>query len=108
MVGRIRNITRSQLLTALVAAASTFACTHEASAGAWLFRRSYFSHVLPPDVAATYPQPESRSAYRRAIPSPHPSFSIRGGYRHNTINIRGAGGSRDYTVEREYWFELNP
>ena len=89
MARHISNIAKRSIVTGLLAGSLAIVCTQDASAGTWMFRRSYYSHVLPPDVAANYPQPESRSAFRRAVPSPNPSFSVRGGYRYNTINIRG-------------------
>ncbi|MCA9117096.1 MAG: hypothetical protein KDA79_18620 [Planctomycetaceae bacterium] len=77
----------------------------EAEAGHWSFRRSYFSHDLPPAVARHYPAPESRSAYRRPYVHTTPEFSIRGGYRNNFIFMR-SGLSTDVTVVREDWYQL--
>jgi len=69
----------------------------------WMFRRSYYSHQLPPDVAATSPKPESRSAYRRAVVPP--GIAVRGGYRWNRIFLR-SGQSTDTTIIREGWVQF--
>jgi hypothetical protein len=78
-----------------------------ASAEDWMFRRSYFSHALPPEVAAQYPRPESRSAYRPAVVSYGPGFAIRGGTRINRIFMR-SGQSTDLTIIRQDWFDVRP
>jgi hypothetical protein len=72
-----------------------------------MFRRSYFSHEVPPDLAKTMPRPTSRSAYRRAMIHTSPGFAIRGGYRFNTIIMR-SGNSTDVTVTRENWYNIRP
>src|ERR1700680_3172175 len=69
----------------------------------WMFRRSYFSHVLPPEIQARYPVPESRSAYRRPIVNLSPGFGVRGVYRYNPIEIYD-GRSTDVTIYRQFWF----
>ncbi len=73
----------------------------------WMFRRSYFSHTLPEGVKIDYPRPDSRSAYRRAYVGANPGFSIRGGYRFNTVRLQ-AGNSVDTTIIRDSWFEIQP
>ncbi len=73
----------------------------------WMFRRSYFSHEIPEELADKYPRPKSRSAYRRAFARNDTGFSIRGGYRINRIQLR-SGTSTDITVIREDWFNVNP
>ena len=67
-----------------------------------MFRRSYYSHELPPSVAARYPRPRSRSAYR--IPYARGAgFAVRGGYRLNRIYLQ-SGNSTDTTYIYENWF----
>jgi hypothetical protein len=87
--------------------ASLIAGAAETDAADWMFRRSYFSHHLPPEVAQHYPRPHSRSAYRPAVAGTTPGVSLRGGYRYNRIFL-GSGGSTDTTIYREDWFEFEP
>jgi len=104
--GRSRLLAR--LCVAFVAAAtlSGFA-SGSASAGdeSWVFRRSYFSHVLPPAVQARYPIPESRSAYRLPLVDVYPGFSIQGVQRYNTILL---DNGNDVTLYRQFWFQAKP
>jgi hypothetical protein len=80
-----------------------------ASAGDnWVFRHSYFSHVLPPDVQSKYPVPESRSAYRLPLVDLSPSIAVQGIYRYNTINIYDGAGSYDTTIYGQYWIQAKP
>jgi hypothetical protein len=80
-----------------------------ASAGDdWVFRRSYFSHVLPPEVQARYPVPESRSAYRLPLVDLYPGIAVQGIYRYNTINIYDGAGSMDTTIYGQYWLQAKP
>jgi hypothetical protein len=73
----------------------------------WMFRRSYFSHVLPPEIQARYPVPESRSAYRRPLVNLSPGFGVRGSYRYNPIEIFD-GTSTDVEIYRQFWFQTEP
>src|SRR5579859_1952128 len=73
----------------------------------WMFRRSYFSHVLPPEIQARYPVPESRSAYRRPLVNLAPGFGVRGSYRYNPIEIFD-GRSTDIEIYRQFWFQTEP
>jgi hypothetical protein len=73
----------------------------------WMFRRSYFSHVLPPQIQARYPVPESRSAYRRPLVNLSPGFGVRGSYRYNPIEIYD-GRSTDIEIYRSFWFQTEP
>lgn len=97
-----------QMATALVVCQLlSSVAPREAAADEWMFRRSYYSHTLPPEVRQAYPTPESRSAYRRAYVGLQPGFAVRGGYRYNTTRLR-SGSSVDTTITRENWFQLWP
>ncbi|MEX0702534.1 MAG: hypothetical protein WD069_10610 [Planctomycetales bacterium] len=89
------------LAFAIEAAAST------ARAANWMFEPSYYSHELPPEVAAEHPRPISRSAYRRAWAATQPGFAIRGAWRYNRVQIR-SGSSTDTLIIREDWFNERP
>jgi hypothetical protein len=71
----------------------------------WVFRRSYFSHVLPPEVQANYPVPVSRSAYRR--PYLYPGFAVKSTYRYNPIEIFD-GRTTDLTIYRDFSIQFEP
>jgi hypothetical protein len=71
----------------------------------WVFRRSYFSHVLPPEVQARYPVPESRSAYRLPLVDVYPGFAVQGVQRYNTILL---DQGRDVTIYRQFWLQYKP
>lgn len=91
-----------------------------AEGGDWMYRRSWFSHEpamsqefaapgaphgmtsLPPHML-----PQTRSAYRPAIPQRGPGFSIRGKYRFNFYRLFN-GRSYDTTVFREFSIEESP
>jgi hypothetical protein len=73
----------------------------------WMFRHSYFSHVLPPEIQARYPVPESRSAYRRPLVNLAPGYGVRGVYRYNPIEIYD-GRSTDVEIYRQFWFQTEP
>ena len=73
----------------------------------WMFRRSYFSHDIPPELAGVYPLPVSQSAYRPAIVSPYPGFAINGARRFNRVLIQN-GNSLDYTILRSDSFRIQP
>jgi len=81
--------------------------TASASDESWVFRRSYFSHVLPPEVQAKYPVPESRSAYRRPLVHVYPGFAVDSVYRYNPITIFN-GSSTDTTIYRQFWVQEQP
>lgn len=80
-------------------------------AGEWMFRRSYFSHALPPGfppgAPPPYPVPLSRSAYRPAIIATTPGFSVRGGHRFGHVFL-GTGGTFDVQTFHHDWFETQP
>lgn len=69
----------------------------------WMFRRSYYSHVLPEPVPPGYPQPVSRSAYRGAYY--RDGFGVRTTYRVNNHVIQN-GNRVDWTFYREGWVEF--
>ena len=98
-------------LTATLAVVAGLTCVPLSRASAdeqgWMFRRSYFSHVLPPQIQARYPVPESRSAYRRPYVNLSPGFGVRGSYRYNPIMIYD-GQSTDVEIYRQFWFQTEP
>lgn len=80
--------------------------TSSASAEDWMFRRSYYSHVLPEGLPPNYPQPVSRSAYR--IARYREGFGVSTGFRVNNYVIQN-GNRVDHTFYREGWVEfMNP
>lgn len=72
-----------------------------------MFRRSYYSHDLPPEHVERFPPPSRRTAYRPAFKGITPGFAIRGAYRYNRIQL-GQGRNSDVTIYRQNWFELEP
>src|SRR5580704_9822609 len=93
---------------ALALAAGLFASgSASADEQGWMYRRSYFSHVLPPQIQARYPVPEGRSAYRRPLVNLAPGFGVRGSYRYNPIEIFD-GRSTDVEIYRSFWFQTEP
>ncbi|MEX0725239.1 MAG: hypothetical protein WD065_03160 [Planctomycetaceae bacterium] len=79
----------------------------KAHAEDWMFRRSYYSHVVPGERPNPADVPEIRSAYRRAYVNTQPGFAVRGVYRINRINV-WSGNSNDTTYVREGWFNERP
>ena len=104
--GRSRFSARLCAALLAVIALCAFA-NRSASAGdeSWMFRRSYFSHVLPPEIQARYPIPESRSAYRLPLVDVYPGFSVQGVQRYNTILL---DNGNDVTLYRQFWFQVKP
>jgi hypothetical protein len=74
----------------------------------WVFRRSYFSHVLPPQIQARYPVPESRSAYRLPLVDTYPGVSVQGVQRYNTIILGYGPNGSDTTIYRQFWLQVKP
>jgi hypothetical protein len=111
MIGRTRKLASSARVTAVLAVAIAICHGATGSAAAddqgWMFRRSYFSHVLPPEIQARYPVPESRSAYRRPLVNLSPGYGVRGSYRYNPIEIFD-GRSTDVEIYRQFWFQTEP
>lgn len=104
----IRTI-RTRLLPAIAGLCiGAGVCASQNSAAAdMMFRRSYYSHAIPPEMEPFSPRPVSRSAYRPALVGTTPGFAIRGAHRFNTIYLR-SGLSTDVTIIREDWHELTP
>jgi hypothetical protein len=110
MQARTNKLAIRLTATAAVALASGLFASGSASADdeqSWMYRRSYFSHVLPPQIQARYPVPESRSAYRRPYVNLSPGFGVRGSYRYNPIMIYD-GQSTDVEIYRQFWFQTEP
>ncbi len=76
-----------------------------AEAESWAFSRSYYSHELPPEVAARYPRPQSRSAYRVPELATTPGFAVRGSRRFNYVRLY-SGNSYDTTILRSDSFNV--
>ena len=85
--------------TWLIAAVVFLATAEPGDASDWMFRRSYYSHPIPPELAYKYPAPVSLSAYRPAIVGPYPGFSVQSIQRFNNVVIP-SGASLDYTLLR--------
>lgn len=100
-----KTIRRWLLIAFAVAAIAVLSKVESANAGDWIFRRSYYSHAVPPHLRARYPLPHSRSGYRRALIGTLPGFSVQGGYRINRIFLQ-SGNSSDLTIIREGWFRV--
>lgn len=97
-------------VTLLVAAGLSAIAASPASADdrGWIFRRSYFSHVLPPEIQARYPIPESRSAYRLPLVDIYPGVSVQGVQRYNTILLGNGQNGTDMTIYRQFWLQAKP
>ena len=76
-----------------------------AEAESWMFSRSYYSHELPPEVAARYPRPESRSVYRLPQLATTPGFALKGARRWNYVRMFN-GNSYDTTILRSDTFDI--
>lgn len=96
-----------RLIAILLFVVTTFCQSSSVQAESWAFRRSYFSHELPPEVAARYPQPISRSAYRDPVKNRYPGIYVRGGFRQNYIFQR-SGNSFDRTFINESYVDFLP
>ena len=92
-------------ITLFVALCLLFSSSN-ANAENWAFKRSYYSHEIPQQIAHQFPRPVSRSAYRLPIKSSQ-GIAIRGGYRYNHVYLR-SGNSVDHTVLWEGWFGVQP
>jgi len=82
-----------------IAVAVVALCQSHADASDWMFRRSYFSHPIPPELAYKSPAPVSLSAYRPAVVGPYPGFAVQSIQRFNNVVIP-SGASVDYTLLR--------
>lgn len=103
-----KRIAKSILLTAVACGAAGFSLSsQQVQAENWMYNRSYYSHQLPPEVAARYPRPQSRSAYRVPELATTPGFAIRGARRWNYVRLY-AGNSYDTTILRSDTFNVVP
>ena len=98
---------RTLVCLLFLSVASLAGVTSEAQAEHWMCRRSCYSHQMPPEVAARYPRPLSRTAYRPTFMRSGPGYTVRGGYRIKRLYLR-SGNSTDTTVYREDWFDVRP
>jgi len=73
----------------------------------WAFRRSYYTHQLPAQVAATVPMPISRSAYRIPTRPYNTGGTVRWSWRSNNIHL-GSGSNHDNQVLYERSVEYRP
>lgn len=86
----------------------------------WMFRQSWFSDApavayqgVGPEAGFAMPSlpphamPNSRSAYRPAIPQRGPGFAVRSKFRWNIYRLYN-GRSYDTTIFREFSFEETP
>lgn len=87
--------------------AMTVCLSAESFAEDWAFRRSYFTHQLSPEVAATVPMPTSRSAYRIPTRPYNTGGTVRWSWRSNHINL-GSGSNRDSQFLWERSVEFRP
>ncbi len=104
---KFTRLTRLAVTLAIALIAGLVANSSASADESWMYRRSYFSHVLPPQIQARYPVPESRSAYRRPYVNLSPGFGVRGSYRYNPIQIYD-GQSTDVEIYRQFWFQTEP
>ncbi|MCH9775487.1 MAG: hypothetical protein K0U90_03560 [Planctomycetes bacterium] len=100
-----RLVTKSIMLAILTGSACFSFGTTRAEAEGWMFTRSYYSHDLPPEVAARYPRPESRSAYRLPELATTPGFALKGARRWNYVRMFN-GNSFDTTILRSDTFDV--
>ena len=100
-----RLVTRSIFLSLLTGIAGLGFGTTRAEADNWMFNRSYYSHQLPPEIAAQYPRPQSRSAYRLPELATTPGFALKGARRWNYVRLYN-GNSYDNTILRSDSFDV--
>jgi hypothetical protein len=89
----------------ILTAVASLAAPSPADAGDWMFRRSYYSHNVGPNVLDD--AAPSRSAYREPWVGAHPRFAIRGGWRFNSFVLQNGTNSVDRTFFRENWYDVN-
>ncbi|QDT44382.1 hypothetical protein Pan241w_44910 [Gimesia alba] len=100
-----RLVTRSLFLSLLTGTVGLGFGISRAEAESWMFNRSYYSHQLPPEVAARYPRPQSRSAYRLPQLATTPGFALKGARRWNYVRLYN-GNSYDTTILRSDTFDV--
>jgi len=100
-----RLVVKSLMLAMLTGAMGLSFGNSRAEAEGWMFSRSYYSHDLPPEVAARYPRPESRSAYRLPQLATTPGFALKGARRWNYVRMFN-GNSYDTTILRSDTFDV--
>ncbi|WP_339727304.1 hypothetical protein [uncultured Gimesia sp.] len=100
-----RLVTRSIFLSLLTGTVGLGFGGYRAEAESWMFNRSYYSHELPPEVAARYPRPESRSAYRLPQLATTPGFALKGARRWNYVRMYNGSGY-DTTILRSDTFDV--
>lgn len=99
------TVTKLVMLAILTGSLSFGFGNTRAEAEGWMFNRSYYSHDLPPEVAARYPRPESRSAYRLPQLATTPGFALKGARRWNYVRMFN-GNSYDTTILRSDTFDV--
>ena len=105
----IRRLAANSILLIVVASgAAGFGLNpQQVRSESWMYNRSYYSHQLPPEVAARYPRPQSRSAYRVPELATTPGFALRGARRWNYVRLY-SGNSYDTTIFRSDTFNVVP
>jgi hypothetical protein len=105
MKNRLQNVKPWLIAATFIVAVIPFCPT--VNADDWMFKRSYFSHALPPGVTPPFPVPESRSAYRKAYYSEGPTFQVRSAYRINNFVLQN-GARSDRTIYQEGYIQFGP
>ena len=100
----VRGLIRTSLFCCI---ANTIYSPAEVNAENWVFHRSYFSHQLSPEMAATAPMPVNRSAYRIPTKPYNTGGTVRWSWRSNRINL-SSGSSHDTQVLWERSVEYRP
>ncbi len=100
-----RSVIKLMMLAIVTGSVSLGFGNPQADAADWAFSRSYYSHDLPPEVAARYPRPQSRSAYRLPQLATTPGFALKGVRRWNYVRMFN-GNSFDTTILRSDTFDV--
>jgi len=103
---KIRSVVAKYVLLAMLTGTAGFSFGNQrAEAESWMFNRSYYSHQIPPEVAARYPRPQSRSAYRLPEWATTPGFALKGSRRWNYVRMYNGSGY-DTTILRSDTFDV--